>query len=65
MKIINESCPKISDLDYGEAFIFNDELYMRIKSNEADAVSLETGELHCFTDIDDVVRADVRVVLKK
>ena len=66
MKIIHENYPKIkiSELEYGEAFILDGELYMRIRSNDANAVSLATGDVYDFTHTVDVVRVDVQVVFK-
>lgn len=67
MKVIDEYCPKIklSELDYGEAFLLDNKLYMHICSDDADAVSLATGKIYLFTDAIDVERVDARVIVKK
>ena len=58
---------EFESLVWGACFIFDEELFMKVipvTGEDTNAVLLETGELCCFDDKDDVILVEAEITIK-
>ena len=63
---LKDNTCKFSDIGYGEAFLYDDSLYMKVIYCGACAVDLNNGDIVDYINMDDLVkRVSVDVTVKE